>query len=1145
MKLKSHKIIVNFLFLVSVILSQNITEAQTISAGNDSLICFGDSIQLGGNPVATGSPVSFSWTSSVSATSFSTDSTPTVRPSSKIDYYLQVVYSTFTLRDTVTISLVKLKANFGLSKDTICSGSEVSFYDSSKYTSASAKFAWNFGTINDTSVNQNPKHFFSVSTLGSGTTSRNVTLQVSDSGCSSTFKDTITVKHLPSVDHLDFGAATGSTTPYTNCVGFGNYSLRLINSSTTASTNSSYSIDWGDGSSSNLTSSNYGFRSTTSHTYLTQGYFYLNYKVTGSNGCKDSIRDTVFHGSSPVIGITNPGNTTGCAPYTLSFRINYRDTSGVANFPGTKYIITSNYPGFVDSVYYHPVSGMPDSIFRFTFSKNSCGYKASNTVQNGFYIEVKATNQCASAYSSAYPIHINNGTNARFTNTPDPKICQGNEMSFTGSDSIGTSISPSNPSSGCSQALKKYWKITPMTGVTLTSGSLGFNAVGVFFYGTKNIKVRFDSAGSYKIKYFLANYCGVDSFEKTICVVPKAKSSFTLSNTFLCNPDSLYFTNTSPSVQSCDSSYYRWSIKGIDNNCSPSSTNWTFIDSTNSQSKNPAIRFLSSGLYKITLYDSSYCGLDSFSTIDTVASKPELYFNIKPDSICINSSLSIDSIFTKNCYDTTANYSWTYTGGVIQNPTSINPGIFSTDSVGLFVISLTVTNRCSDTTYEDTIRVLKNPLITFSSLSDVCVDANSFTLNSASPSGGSYYSPINTRYIASNTFYPSLAGVGTHKIYYTYTDSFSCTSTDSTTVKVQPLPNTNAGNDTVICINDTIILNPLVEVNHTYSWYLGSSFLSNQSNLSVHPITTTQYILNDSNNVTGCTNLDTVKVIVDSLPPANAGVDSSICLNDSIKLGSFVAGYNYSWSSNPSGFSSSVAQPTVSPRLSTTYYLSVNAAFKCYNFDTVTVTVDTLPKAKVGSADTICLNDSVKLGASSISGNSYIWSSNPYSKVDSLSNPIVYPLTTTTYRLIETIDATGCRAEDSIQIVVNSLPNVVVKDTGICFSDTVTLSITPSNLTSYNWSPSVGLSSVISSVTKAYPSKTRTYFVSATDSNGCIGKDTVIVSVYNPPKASFSIDTGSCGSVGLLVDNYTDTLSLYGHGYKWSLSPSTGVSLND
>ena len=145
--------------------------------------------------------------------------------------------------------------------------------------------------------------------------------------------------------------------------------------------------------------------------------------------------------------------------------------------------------------------------------------------------------------------------------------------------------------------------------------------------------------------------------------------------------------------------------------------------------------------------------------------------------------------------------------------------------------------------------------------------------------------------------------------------------------------------------------------------------MSNQTNLSVYPRITTLYILQDSNSITGCTNSDTVKVIVDSLPPASAGADTSICLNDSVKLGRNVAGYNYSWSSNPTGFSSSLAQPIVSPSVNTVYYLSVNAAFKCYNFDTISITVDTLPKAKVGSTDTICFNDSVQLGAASVTGN--------------------------------------------------------------------------------------------------------------------------------------------------------------------------------
>ena len=65
-----------------------------------------------------------------------------------------------------------------------------------------------------------------------------------------------------------------------------------------------------------------------------------------------------------------------------------------------------------------------------------------------------------------------------------------------------------------------------------------------------------------------------------------------------------------------------------------------------------------------------------------------------------------------------------------------------------------------------------------------------FYCTNATPIGGTYYSPNNTSYIESNVFYPSIAGAGTHKIYYTYTNSSFCTSIDSITIKVDPLPNT-------------------------------------------------------------------------------------------------------------------------------------------------------------------------------------------------------------------------------------------------------------------------------------------------------------------------------------------------------------------
>ncbi|MDG1720860.1 MAG: hypothetical protein P8I31_06370, partial [Bacteroidia bacterium] len=102
-----------FFVIASFFSFNSVSFAQTINAGSDSTICIGDSIKLGGSPVATGNPVSFSWTSSSSASPFSTDSTPIVSPTSTIDYYLRVFYSNTTILDTINVTVIKLKADFG------------------------------------------------------------------------------------------------------------------------------------------------------------------------------------------------------------------------------------------------------------------------------------------------------------------------------------------------------------------------------------------------------------------------------------------------------------------------------------------------------------------------------------------------------------------------------------------------------------------------------------------------------------------------------------------------------------------------------------------------------------------------------------------------------------------------------------------------------------------------------------------------------------------------------------------------------------------------------------------------------------------------------------------------------------------------
>ena len=74
---------------------------------------------------------------------------------------------------------------------------------------------------------------------------------------------------------------------------------------------------------------------------------------------------------------------------------------------------------------------------------------------------------------------------------------------------------------------------------------------------------------------------------------------------------------------------------------------------------------------------------------------------------------------------------------------------------------------------------------------------------------------------------------------------------------------------------------------------------------------------------------------------------------------------------------------------------------------------------------------------------------------------------------------------------------------------------------------------------------TYTLSLLVTSVDGCQDSITDSVIVYSRPLAIFSIDTGTCGAASITPDNSTDTGSAFGHDYLWTLSPNTGVVLDD
>jgi hypothetical protein len=82
----------------------------------------------------------------------------------------------------------------------------------------------------------------------------------------------------------------------------------------------------------------------------------------------------------------------------------------------------------------------------------------------------------------------------------------------------------------------------------------------------------------------------------------------------------------------------------------------------------------------------------------------------------------------------------------------------------------------------------------------------------------------------------------------------------------------------------------------------------------------------------------------------DAGPDRRVCCNTphGVRIGSpAIAGVSYSWTSNPPGFTSALANPMVNPTGTTTYTLTTTGPSGCTTTDSVTLTCLTYPELRI------------------------------------------------------------------------------------------------------------------------------------------------------------------------------------------------------
>ena len=153
----------------------------------------------------------------------------------------------------------------------------------------------------------------------------------------------------------------------------------------------------------------------------------------------------------------------------------------------------------------------------------------------------------------------------------------------------------------------------------------------------------------------------------------------------------------------------------------------------------------------------------------------------------------------------------------------------------------------------------------------------------------------------------------------------------------------------------------------------------------------------------------------------------------------------------------------------------------------------------------VCAGNSFTLNASG--GLNYSWTPTNVLSNPLIANPIAKIYSTTNFQVVIS-DVCGSQTLN-VNVVVLPVITSLTNDTTICLGQSVQLKATGG--VSYQWSPSTFELSSLNSVSPiCTPSQTRKYYVNITSLNGCITKDSVIVSVHQSALKPIVVDSIIC-----------------------------------
>jgi|GEM_PF-1054753 len=542
---------------------------------------------------------------------------------------------------------------------------------------------------------------------------------------------------------------------------------------------------------------------------------------------------------------------------------------------------------------------------------------------------------------------------------------------------------------------------------------------------------------------------------------------------------------------------------------------------------------------------------NQFACNDTV----EITVNVVPFEATV-----ADTIYA--CFDTptginpdfTAGYSYQWSPAThLDDPTAANP-IFTGTADQLYQVTIRDESNGLVCETTDELYVSVNPAINLETTGDtaVCETIEMVTLTATTASAATIEwfddaALSNKIGEGSPIMVAPVAGTNTYTAIATAAGPAACADTSRVIITINDI--TDHLPDTLIrvCADLPTDLNPNGDPNLVYTWD-PTTDLDLITNGAHNPIITTTgditFTMSVRDPETGCELTQNVRVI--AYPSINLVTDGDTTICEPVALQLMAAtdiNTIISWYENPN-LDTPFDQDspiTVTPSEGTTIYtaIAIDPISGCEDTSQVVVIVNDITGALPDTAYTICANTPFELNPDGNPNLVYEW--NPAGDLDVATNGAHNPILTTdtdiTFDLTVTDPATGCMI--SQQVAVSVLPAINLVTTGDTLAcEPIDLVLTASsdlaNVT-FEWFESADMSGApfaTGGSVAVSPEGEITYFVKATDENGCSETGTVAVQRL-PINATITPDLVFCvptDSAAIAVTNLSPNQEVT---YEW------------